>query len=477
VQADVQFVILPRSRQTLVLFILVLGTLMGALDSTIVILAFPVIAERLHSDIATTIWIILIYLLVTAVTTTPFGRVGDIYGRSRMFNAGFAIFTLGSALCGFSQSIHMLILSRGMQAVGGSLLQSNSGAIIADVFPRNERGKAFGYNSLGWTAGAMIGIVLGGIITTFLGWEYIFFINIPVGIVAVSLGLIYLKDPKRSEAMIDWGGMGLLASALALISFGAVDFAGQGLTTFNSALMLAGAVLVPIFIFYEGRSKSPMIDFRAFQDRVLRYSIMAAFFQSLGYLSVVFLIIMYLQGVRGLSPLDASLLLIPGYVVGSFLSPFMGRLSDRYGARAIATLGIVVIGSAILVYLKLNQDSPLSLVLIASAISGLGTSMFFPANNSAVMASAREGAYGSISGLLRTCQNIGILGSFVMAISVASASIPRAVAFEIFIGTTNLSGGVSREFIAGMDSALLVSLILLAIAGGMSIIRGKEMRG
>ncbi len=464
------------SRQAVILFILVLGTLMGALDSTIVILAFPVIAERLHSDIATAIWIILIYLLVTAVTTTPLGRVGDIYGRSRMFNAGFAIFTLGSALCGLSSSVQMLILSRGLQALGGSLLQSNSGAIIADVFPRNERGKAFGYNSLGWTAGAMIGIVLGGIITTFLGWEYIFFINIPIGFLSVIMGLIYLKDTARVEAKIDWGGMSLLAGSLALISFGAVDFAGQGITALNSASIIAGAIMAPIFIFYESRSKSPMIDLRAFKDRVLRYSLLASFFQSLGYLSVVFLIIMYLQGVRGLSPLDASLLLIPGYVVGSFLSPFMGRLSDRYGARTIASIGIGIIGAAVLVYLMLRQDSPLYIVLIASAISGFGTSMFFPANNSAVMASARAGSYGSISGLLRTMQNIGILGSFVVAISVASASIPRSVAFEIFIGTTNLSGGVSREFIAGMDSALWVSLILLAIAGVMSIIRGKEVR-
>ncbi|HUI39637.1 MAG TPA: MFS transporter, partial [Methanothrix sp.] len=222
---------------------------------------------------------------------------------------------------------------------------------------------------------------------------------------------------------------------------------------------------------------SPMLELRAFEDRVLRYSILAAFFMSLGYLSVVFLIIMYLQGVRGFSPYDASILLIPGYVVGSILSPFMGRLSDRYGARMIASTGILMLGLAILVYLTLKQDSFIYTVLIASAISGLGTSMFYPANNSAVMASARSGSYGSISGLLRTLQNIGILGSFVMAISVASASIPRSDAFEIFIGTTNLSGGLSEEFITGMDSALWASLALLVVAGLMSIIRGKETRG
>ncbi len=465
-----------NSKQTVVLFILVLGTLMGALDSTIVILAFPAIAGGLHSDITTTIWIILIYLLIIAVTTTPFGRIGDLYGRSRMFNAGFAIFTVGSVLCGIAPNIQSLILFRAVQAVGGSLLQSNSGAIIADVFPRNERGSAFGYNSLGWTAGAMIGIVLGGVITTFLGWEYIFFINVPIGIGAVILGIVYLKDVERIKTKIDVAGIVLLAGSLAFISFGAVDFAGQGLTVFNLGLMLVGAIMAPLFLLNEKRSASPMLDLTAFNNRVLKYSILAAFFMSLGYLSVVFLIIMYLQGVRGLSPFDASILLIPGYVVGSFLSPLMGKLSDRYGARIIASTGIVMLGFAILVYLTLGVNSPLYIVLVASAVSGFGTSMFYPANNSAVMASARSGSYGSISGLLRTLQNIGILGSFVMAISVASASIPRSDAFEIFIGTTNLGGGLSREFIAGMDSALWVSLILLVVAGMMSMIRGKEVR-
>ncbi|HWQ20989.1 MAG TPA: MFS transporter [Methanotrichaceae archaeon] len=465
-----------NSKQAIILLILVLGTLMGALDSTIVILAFPVIAEGLNSDIATTIWVILIYLLVTAVTTTPFGRVGDLYGRSRMFNAGFAIFTVGSALCGFAPNMHWLIASRGIQAIGGSLLQSNSGAIIADIFPKNERGKAFGYNSMGWTAGAMIGIVLGGVITTFLGWEYIFFINIPIGIAAVILGVIYLKDTTRVEARIDKGGMLLLAAALSSLSFGAVNFAGEGLTNVNLALMILGVVLIPAFILYEKRAESPMVDLKAFKDRVLKYSALAALFQSLGFLSVAFLIIMYLQGVRSLSPLNASLLLTPGYVVGSFLSPFMGKLSDRYGSRVIASLGLVIMGVAVLIYLTLTQDSSLNIVLIASAISGLGSSMFFPANNAAVMSSAQAGSYGSISGLLRTLQNAGILGSFVIAISVASASIPRSVAFEIFIGTTNLTGGISREFVAGMDSALWVSLLLLIVAGVMSVIRGNEVR-
>jgi MFS family permease len=175
------------TKQKIILSILMLGTLMGALDSTIVILAFPTISSSLHSDMLTAIWIILVYLLVVAVCTTQLGRIGDIYGRSRMFNTGFVIFTLGSLFCGLSPTITLLIASLVIQALGGAFMQANSGAIVADTFPPNVRGKAFGYISLGWTSGAMLGIVLGGIITTFVGWEYIFFINIPIGIIASVL--------------------------------------------------------------------------------------------------------------------------------------------------------------------------------------------------------------------------------------------------------------------------------------------------
>ena len=171
--------------------------------------------------------------------------------------------------------------------------------------------------------------------------------------------------------------------------------------------------------------KIPLIDFEAFKNRVLRNAIFSAFFTSVGYFSVVFLVIMYLQGIRAFTPLNASLLLVPGYVAGSFLGPIMGRLSDKYGSREIATMGIFFLAVAILIYLTMSATSPLYIVLFASAVSGLGTSMFFPANNSAVMANARTGSYGSISGLLRTVQNIGLVGSYVLAISVAAASIPR----------------------------------------------------
>ena len=156
-----------------------------------------------------------------------------------MFNAGFGIFTLGSLFCGLSPGISWLIFSRGIQAIGGALMQANSGAIIADTFPPNVRGTAFGYLSLGWTSGAVLGIVLGGVITTYVGWEYIFFINIPIGIAATVLGVLYLTDNPRVNARLDITGMVLLGAALTFISFSGVDFATEGTALLNIVAILS----------------------------------------------------------------------------------------------------------------------------------------------------------------------------------------------------------------------------------------------
>jgi len=393
-----------------------------------------------------------------------------------MFNTGFGVFTVGSLLCGLSFSVPILIASRAVQAFGGALMQANSGAIAADTFPAEVRGTAYGYISLGWTSGAVLGIVLGGIITTYCGWEYIFFINIPIGIVATVLGWKYVRDSNRARARLDTAGMVLLGIALTLISYAGVDFAGEGLASINMISAGLGVFALLLFAVYESKIPFPIIRLADFKSRILKYSVLAAFFLSLGYLSVMFLITMYLQGIRGFSPLDAALLLTPGYIIGSLLSPKMGQLSDRYGARILATAGASVLILATGVYLLLQLDTPVWVVLVASGISGIGSAMFFPSNNSAVMANAPEGAFGSISGVLRTVQNIGILGSFVIAITVASLSIPRDVAFEVFLGTTNLVGGVSQEFLNGIDASLWASIALMGCAAILSWMRGHEER-
>jgi len=463
--------------RALALAIVMTGVMMSAIDTTAVVLGLPVMMQDLHSDIVSMIWVIMSYLLVITIFGTQVGRLGDMYGRARMYNMGFAVFTFGSLLSGISATGPELIACRVIQGAGGALISSNSGAVIADTFPANERGKAYGFTGVGWSVGAILGILVGGAFVTFLSWRYIFFINLPIGIVATAAGFYVLKERSpKIKAKIDFVGMGLLGAGLFLVLLGLTNLTGSGWSMTYAAELVVGFATVVGFALYENRATSPMIDFGLLRQRVLTASIFAAFFQALASFAVLFLVIMYLQGPRGLSPFNASLLLVPGYVLGAILAPFAGRSADKFGARVVASIGLTLQILGILIYSTLALNSSLDVVILGSVFSGAGSSSFFPANNSAVMASAPRNAYGVASGLLRTFSNIGMVSSFAMALLIASLSISRQMAFSIFLGVGKISGTLSAAFIQGMHSALLASVALLSVALLLSIFRGREAR-
>ncbi len=460
-------------KKNLILTAVLIGMLMSAIDTTIVIIALPTISSSLNAPFLDTIWVILIYLLILASFTTLFGRLGDIIGRGRIFNTGFLVFIIGSALSGAAPNVYFLIAARGFQGFGAVMLQSNSSAIIADNFEVHERGRAFGFTTMGWNIGGVLGILLGGVITTYIGWRYIFYINVPIGLFGFYYSLKYIRDNRKKTTSIDYAGNTLMVAMLLLIAYGGVEIAGNGVSTLYVLMIILGLILLIPFIYVEGRVKDPLISLKAFKIRVLSFSLLASLLQAIGYLSVLFILIMYLQGVRGYSPLDSSLLLVPGYIVSSLIAPRMGRIADRHGSGLIATIGIAIMDIGILTYLLLGVNTPIYVVVIGSLVSGFGAAMFWPSNNSAVMSSATKDLYGSISGLLRMLSNIGTLMSYIIAISIASLSVSRYVAFEVFLGTTHLQGGISSKFVTGIHSALLASLIILFIAGVFSSIRGK----
>ena len=447
---------------------------MVAIDSTIVILALPTMARELASPISTIIWTILIYLLITAALTTQAGRLGDMLGRGVVYNTGFAVFTIGSALCGFSPNDTILIVSRAIQAIGGALVFANSGALIATVFPPESRARAFGFLVFGWSVGAILGILLGGVITTELGWRYIFFINVPIGLVAVALGLRTLPRTARQKTGFDPAGFALFSLVLTLLCYGMIELAVYGTTALNVAYVAAGLLLVPAFVLVELRTREPMLELRTLKNRLLGFSLVAGLLQALGYLSVVFLLTMYLQGLRGLSPLDASLLLVPGYLLGAVAGPSMGRYVNRYGARTIATLGILLMAASVLAYSTLSTNSWLGWIPVISLLSGIGSGMFYPANNTAIMSQATPQTFGAISGLRATLANIGTLLSLVLSLTIASAAIPRSLAYQVFLGTTNLVGGISSDFLTGIHAALFGSVAILAVAALLSWSRGRD---
>lgn len=275
------------------------------------------------------------------------------------------------------------------------------------------------------------------------------------------------------NAKFDILGVIILASSLILITYGASEIAGVGITPFNLFLIILGIILLFPFYLVEKRQPFPVIDFKVFKNRVLTASLLASFLQSSGYLATAFILIMYLQGIRGLTPFNASLLLVPGYVLASMVGPITGRLSDKIGARIPATIGIGLMIIAAFIYSNLTLTTPYYVIIVTSIIGGLGSSFFYPAN--AIMSNAPRSIYGGISGIMRTLANIGILISYVIAISIASISIPRYVAFEVFLGTYSL-GELSSKFLIGIHSAFYASIVILSIALVLSAIRGKEER-
>jgi EmrB/QacA subfamily drug resistance transporter len=462
--------------------VVMMGVMMSAIDTTAVVLALPVMMKDLHSDILSLIWVIMAYLLIITVLGMQVGKLGDMYGRMRMYNIGFAIFTVGSLFCGLSQNGMEIIAFRVLQGIGGALLYSNSGAIIADTFSDKVRGKAFGYTAVGWSVGAILGILVGGTFVTFLNWRYIFLINLPIGIIATLVGYYVLREqrPQKflSDKKVNVVDMAVLAFGLFLVLHGLTATTGSGFSSSVILELTIGIALIIVFGILERQVSSPSIDLSLFGRRVLAASISAAFLQALASYAVLFIIIMYLQGVRGLSPLDASLLLIPGYVLGGIIGPFAGRLSDKFGARVLASIGLAFQIFGILVYSTLSINTSYLLIIVGAIFNGVGTSIFFPANNSAVMASTPKRSYGVASGVLRTLSNTGMVSSFAVALFVASMSIPRQMAFAIFLGFGQISGQqLSKAFVDGIHSALIVSILLLAVALIFSIVRGKEGDG
>jgi len=452
--------------------------MMSAIDTTIVILALPDIMRELGASLIEMIWVILIYLLIVTVLATQVGRIGDKYGRTRFYNIGFLVFTVGSALCGLSPSGPALIAFRGVQALGGAFISSNSGAVIADYFPPNRRGTAYGYTNIGWNVGAILGIILGGVITTFVDWRFIFFINVPVGIFAAVVGFRYMAERSpRLVKRLDAVGGGLLGAGLALALLGLTMGAGYGLRGIPLYSLAAGAAVMGAFALWEVRAPDPVIRPELFSNRVFTGSVLAALFQALGNYSVLFLAMMYLQGVRGLTPFQASLLVVPGYIAGGTRGAVRRQVIGQDRGAPARVAGAHSAGRR---HLRVLDDiDELAALPDNDRLRdiGHGSGAFYPANSSAVMANSPREHYGAASGVLRTFSNVGMVMSFAVALFIASAAMPPpSVAGAVFLGVATISGRIAMDFVAGLRTSFLASITLIVIAVASSIMRGRERR-
>jgi EmrB/QacA subfamily drug resistance transporter len=464
----------------IVLSVTTIGAMMAAIDATIVILAIPDMLTDLHTDLLTVIWVIVGYILVSTVFLLTFGRVADLIGRVRMYNLGFVVFTVGSLLCGLSVSAGELVASRLLQGAGAAMMLVNSIALITEAFPADERGRALGINAVTWAAGGVIGPVLGGLILQAGSWRWIFFINIPIGFIGALWGYLALREistGNRSERFDPLGAVTFSLSLLALLLALTLGIQFTWTSPPILALFALFAVFLGLFFLSERRAAFPVLDLTLFNNRVFNFSVAAATLQSLGLFAVNFLIIFYLQGVRGFDPLTAALLLIPLPLVSAVVAPISGVVADRIGARLPATVGLLIQGAALVWLSMITVTTPYPVIAGGLAVMGLGGGMFFSPNTSAAMTAAPKNRLGVASAALGTLRQTGMTIGFALSLAVAAASLPRDVMLQIFVGTNvTLGSAVLQNFVLGIRSAFLFSVFLCVLGALFSMARGREDR-
>ncbi len=432
---------------------------MSALDGSIVIIALPAIFRGIHLDplapgnVVYLLWMIMGYRLVQAVLVVTVGRLGDMFGRVKIYNAGFVVFTAASILLSFdpfhgTHGALWLIGWRVPQAIGGSMLTANSAAILTDAFPSDQRGFALGTNQVAALAGQFIGLVAGGLLAA-LDWRAVFWVNVPVGVFGTWWAYRTLRDNgERHRARIDWWGNVTFAiglSALLIgITVGIQPYHGHtmGWTSPTvAALLTGGAVLLAAFAVIESRVAEPMFQIALFRIRAFTAGNVAGFAVALARGGLQFMLIIWLQGIwlplHGYNysdtPLWAGIFLLPltaGFLVAG---PLSGTLSDRFGARGFATAGMVVFGGSFIGLMLLPVDFPYWAFALLTAANGIGGGMFAAPNSSSIMSSVPARHRGAASGMRSTFQNSGTalsIGAFFSLMIAGLASYPAQDADE-----------------------------------------------
>ncbi|MDQ1567792.1 MAG: hypothetical protein QOF96_2672 [Actinomycetota bacterium] len=439
-----------------------LGVFMATLDSSIVIISLPAIFRGIHldplqpSNIGYLLWMLMGYLVVTAVLVVTFGRIGDMFGRVKMYNAGFAVFTVASI--GLSLTPHSggtgameLIGMRVVQGIGGALLMANSTAIITDAFPVEQRGMAMGINMIAAMAGSFVGLVAGGLLAD-VHWRLVFWINVPFGVFGTVWAYAKLRETsQRVLARIDWWGnvtfaVGLI-SVLVGITYGIQPYGGHTMG-WTSPLVVStiggGLVLLALFAWIETRVEDPMFDLSLFRIRAFTAGNTASLLSSIGRGGLQFTLIIWLQGIwlplHGYSfestPLWAGIYMLPLTVGFLLAGPVSGWLSDRYGPRLFATGGMVLTAASfgLLMVLPVNFAYPAFMALLL--LNGIGSGLFAAPNTTGIMNAVPARQRGAASGMRATFQNSGMVLSIGLFFSLMIAGLASTLPATMEQGLT-----------------------------------------
>ncbi|RPE39211.1 putative MFS family arabinose efflux permease [Streptomyces sp. Ag109_O5-1] len=430
---------------------------MSALDGSIVLIALPAIFRGVHLDplapgnIAYLLWMIMGYRLVQAVLVVTVGRLGDMYGRVLIYNSGFAVFTFASILLSLDpfnggNGAMWLIAWRVVQAVGGSMLAANSAAILTDAFPKEQRGFALGINQVAGLAGMFLGLVAGGLLSTW-DWRAVFWVNVPVGVFFTLWAYRTLRETGKSGGgRIDWWGNITFAVGLSVVlvavTFGLQPYGGRTMGWTNplvDTLLAGGLVLLATFVAIETRVSAPMLQLSLFRQRAFTFGNLAGLAISIGRGGMQFVLVIWLQGIwlplhgydYGDTPLWAGIFMLP--LTAGFLAagPVSGYLSDRLGSRGLATGGALLFGASFLGLMLLPIDFSYWIFASLIALNGIASGMFASPNSSSIMGSVPAQLRGVASGMRSTFQNSGTAVSigvfFSLMIAGLTKSLPHAL--------------------------------------------------
>src|SRR5712692_1633139 len=412
-----------RTNPWLVLVVLTSGFFMILLDTTIVNVAIPAMSAGLNTTLDQILWVLNAYILVYAVLLITAGRLGDLYGQRNLFAIGLFVFTIASALCGFSQNATELILARILQGVGGAILTPQTLAIITTLFPPERRGAAFGI--WGGVAGlaTIAGPTVGGALVTYVDWRWIFFVNVPIGIASLIATFLIIPDirPGRRHGW-DFVGVFLATAGLFAVVFGLIEgqrfnwseIGSYGITI--PEVIVGGVVLLAVFIVWERFQAEPLMPLSLFRDRNFAVANWIAAAISFGMLSMFLPFTIYLQSARGFSALVAGLTLAPMSLASMVTAPFAGRLADRIGGKFILMPGITLftIGMGSIAFVA-APDSTWINFLAPAVVAGLGMGMTFAPMTTVAMRNIEPRIAGSASAVLNTIRQLGAaIGSAVV---------------------------------------------------------------
>ena len=450
----------------IVLLVATVAAFLAPFMSASINIALPAIGGEFRMTAVALGWVATAYILAAAACLVPFGKIADIAGRKRIFGAGSLVYALSSGLAAVAPSGEVLIASRVLQGIGSAMIFSTGMAMLTAAFPPGERGKVLGINTASTYLGLSLGPVLGGFLTESLGWRSVFVVNAALGIFLVALVLGKLKG-EWAEAKgdrFDAVGAVLMAAGLVALMFGL----GRLPAVVGIAFVAAGIVLIVGFIGWEARHPTPLLDLNLFRrNTAFAFSNLAALINYSATFAVGFLLSLYLQYIKGLSPREAGLLLIAQPVMMAIFSPLAGKRSDRIEPRILASTGMAISAAGLFLLALLGRETALAFVGAALIVLGFGFALFSSPNTNAVMSSVEKKDYGVASATLGTMRLTGQMLSMGTAMLI----------FALFIGRVPITPAVFPQYLAALRTAFLIFGGLCALGVFASHARGKLSRG